>query len=424
LTIFINSCSFAHGRSSCEALADYPLSIKTQSNVKNVFESAGSLIVFHGFGCSESNKSGTEEVIRVEEELQMPPYVTDATVFLNGWKFQYINGDHNLAGIGAAIRNIRKERTTVRWEAVGLISDDNFDDGYRMCYRFTVIGWNSAAINLTIDHKDGTCEDTITKYFEAVNRGTTTALATFPTFLRNPVFSSINYLGIIPRGFGYNWNSGDDHNLLQLSYAMGTTAPFLKHNQKYYKSFGDTLLKFPDTASRVGRDFLSWESSTIFKDNSARREYQFGELISGIGGNDIGFIQPPFTILPIEDETGFLSACPGVGGFIDSMEYIIKGIPFQFAIPVLDGWDLGYGSPESGCYDANIKDIGIWIDNWSFNIPGDPAGTLRYKLSAYFGSNDNDPSFYYRHRVSILGIRPILQRNPTGGQLSDFSSLK
>jgi hypothetical protein len=45
-----------------------------------------------------------------------------------------------------------------------------------------------------------------------------------------------------------------------------------------------------------------------------------------------------------------------------------------------------YGSPESGCYDANIKDIGIWIDNWRFNAPGDPAGTLRYKHSVYLGS--------------------------------------
>jgi hypothetical protein len=121
LAIFTNSCSFAHGGNACEAPAEYPLSIKSQSNVNTVFESAGSLIVFHG--------------------------------------------------------------------------------------------WISTDVNLTIDHKDGTCEETIIKYFLAVDRGITTALAAFPTFLKNSIFLSVNKLGILPRGFGINWNSGDDHNL-------------------------------------------------------------------------------------------------------------------------------------------------------------------------------------------------------------------
>jgi hypothetical protein len=34
------------------------------------------------------------------------------------------------------------------------------------------------------------------------------------------------------------------------------------------------------------------------------REYQFGELITGTGGNDFGIIQTPFSVLPIEDESG------------------------------------------------------------------------------------------------------------------------
>jgi hypothetical protein len=39
------------------------------------------------------------------------------------------------------------------------------------------------------------------------------------------------------------------------------------------------------------------------------REYQFGELITGTGGNDFGIIQTPFSVLPIEDESGcFLRA--------------------------------------------------------------------------------------------------------------------
>jgi hypothetical protein len=379
-----------------------------------VFEEPGSIIVFHGFGSSESNTPGEEDVIRVEETLDLPAYATDATVFLNGWRLQYISGDHNVAGLGTVIRNIKKERNTLRWEAVGVLSDDNFDDGYRWWYRYTVIAWNSTNINLIVDHVDGQCGDTVTKYFNEINRGTTTALAAFPTFLQNSIFSSANKLTILPRGFGFKWNSDDDHDLLQLSYNMGYSENFLENKKEYHKSVKDTLLNFFDSASHIGKHFLSWESSAIFKDNGLRREYKFGELVSGIGGNDIGVIEPPFSILPIEDEVAFWGSCTQLD-YADSVQFIVKDIPFQFAIPVLSGWDLGYGTSKSGCYDANVKDIGIWIDSWKYGDPTDPPGTLRYKLSAYMKDKNNDPAYYHRQRVSILGIRAI-QRRVTGGQ--------
>jgi hypothetical protein len=101
--------------------------------------------------------------------------------------------------------------------------------------------------------------------------------------------------------------------------------------------------------------------------------------------------------------------------YADSVQLIVKDIPFQFAIPVLSVWDLGYGTSKSGCYDANVKDIGIWIDSWKYGDPTDPPGTLRYKLSAYMKDKNNNPAYYHRQRVSILGIRAI-QRRVTGGQ--------
>jgi hypothetical protein len=56
--------------------------------------------------------------------------------------------------------------------------------------------------------------------------------------------------------------------------------------------------------------------------------------------------------------------------------------PFEFAIPMLTGWQLGYGQVDKGCDDARVTEIGIQIDEWNYEkTPGAPAGTLRYKLS-------------------------------------------
>jgi len=33
----------------------------------------------------------------------------------------------------------------------------------------------------------------------------------------------------------------------------------------------------------------------------------------------------------------------------------LEEIYIQFAIPILDVWDIGFGSPESGCYDSNLR---------------------------------------------------------------------
>jgi hypothetical protein len=45
--------------------------------------------------------------------------------------------------------------------------------------------------------------------------------------------------------------------------------------------------------------------AAIFKDNDTRRDYDFGEFVSGIGGRDVAVVELPFSILPRED-IGFL----------------------------------------------------------------------------------------------------------------------
>jgi hypothetical protein len=75
---------------------------------------------------------------------------------------------------------------------------------------------------------------------------------------------------------------------------------------------------------------------------------------------------------------------------------------------MLTGWELGYL-----CDDEHVKEIGIWIDEWSYEkAPGAPAGTLRYKLSSILKDKNDYPPHYRDHKVTILGLRRTTGRTP------------
>ena len=377
IAALLGSCSFCVQLSNdlCNLIPDSPLTELTSEDRTVVFEEPGTIIVYHGHGCAESNKPGEEDVLRVEQSLDIPLYATNATVFLNGWHLQYlVNDDRNVAGLGTLIRNIRLEGKTLKWEAHGVLSDDSFETGYSWCYYFTVVAWNPSNINLAVDHKDG-CDardPRKTNFFRADNRAATTALSSFPTFLQNPDFASSKTIAILPRGFIFMWGKGDlgqvcnddDHNLLQIGYNMDHSEVFIEKDKKYRK----TTETVTNSESRVDSGYVSWETSAIFKDNKTRRDYTFGEMVSGLGGSDVGVIQPPFSILPVEDE----GSCTGVGTSPQTEEFVIEKVPFEFAIPMLTGWELNY--PCSG--DEHVKEGGIWIDEWGYDRN---TRTLRYK---------------------------------------------
>jgi hypothetical protein len=129
------------------------------------------------------------------------------------------------------------------------------------------------------------------------------------------------------------------------------------------------------------------------------RDYWFGEVVSGLGGTDVGVVQPPFSILPVEGS--FI--CGELGGTgVKSEEFDIENIPFEYAIPMLTGWELHYL-----CGDHHVKEIGVWIDDWSYTKdPGAQAGRLHYKLSSIL-SDDGNLDHVFSHKVSVLGLRPL-----------------
>ena len=108
---------------------------------------------------------------------------------------------------------------TLSWKAVGLLRDDDFEEGYEFTYYYTVIAWNDGALNVSVDSgsADKFCStdtDRPDKSFLAFSNGTT-ALSSFDVFSKTPPTPSSQPAAVLPRGFGYTWY-GNNHHLLQI----------------------------------------------------------------------------------------------------------------------------------------------------------------------------------------------------------------
>jgi hypothetical protein len=419
---YLTGCRVCPHRFSCDFFPspDGPVTQLTSSPTPTVvFEDNGTIIVYHGSGCAESNKSGTQNAVLVEESLNLPRYAGNATVFLNGWYLQYLHGDHKVAGLATSIYNIRLEDgptgKIVRWRTAGILSDKNFDDPYTWCYNYTVVAWNPVNLALVVDHDDGPCSDKPEEtrdanYFATVNadwtheRWSDTMLSSFPTFIQNPGFTPYKTVAILPRGFGFAWTAScddgkEDHNLVQLAYNMDHPGIFMEKNKKYLKGTGDTTR---GDESTVNQGYVSWETYAIFKDNDSlsfenSKHYGFGEIVSGVSGSEVGVVQPPFSILTKVGESDDTCVPPAD---VTTHDFCIEDIPFKYAIPMLTGWEVYYyGS------DHHVQKVGTRIDEWDYDYNN--PGKLHYKLSAVLRDKDGSPCFGSRHKVTILGLRPV-----------------
>ena len=400
----------------CQMLEDAPVTplsapLPPDAPFTKVYESIGQIKVMHGLGTAKL--AAGKNIIKVVQSVPVPSYANHATVFLNGWEVNYLGDDQHLLALGTLISKITFDRRgTLSWTAIGLLRDDDFEEGYGFTYHFTVLAWNDAALNLIVDNgtATGICNTTTNlpeKSFLALSNGAftngTTALSAFSAFSQNPAFPSGHPVAVLPRGFGFGWYDGD-HHLLQLAYNLEHSEIFAESGKLYNNNTPNvhTLADIesgmpaplPGTASLVDSGFVSWTTEAILKDNSSRRDYLFAEATSTLGGTDVGIIQPPFAVLP-RDSGGSTSSAT-----VMTQDFVIEAVPFEFAIPMLTGWELGYAVD-----DAHVKEVGIWIDHWTY--VGD---TLRYTIGAILRDNDANRPQYFRHKVTILGVRSTAGR--------------
>ncbi len=376
-------------------------------SVNQVLNSSGLLQAYHGRGCAESRNDGTQTVILLNDSLTLPPYVGQASVLLNGWEVSFLNGDHNVKGVAFAIRDIvlqdnANSNKTLKWQVAAVLSDKKFDDPYRMCYTFTAFGWSTVNITAAVDHEDVETTEQMKRVNVEVGDATT-ALYTFPTFLRSRSRGENTTVAALPRGFGMAFYASSacdevDHHLIQAAYQMGHGENVIAA-EPYFKGYGTFTPGLPALTMRVDPEYLSWRSQFILKDNDLWRSGSFSELVSGIGGADVEMIDPPYHIQPVEDAGVFVST---VGhATMNTEEYVVENVPFEYAIPVLTGWSLNYHGD-----DQHVLKMGVHIDSWTYSKePGALSGTLRYTVSSSLRDNDTEESTVRTTKVSILGIR-------------------
>jgi hypothetical protein len=88
-----------------------PLAGLTSSQRTTQLEVPNLLKVQHGEGCVRASRAMEDEVneeaigVRVADEAELPPGYNTATVFSNGWRLRYLEGDHRVQGFGSAIFN-------------------------------------------------------------------------------------------------------------------------------------------------------------------------------------------------------------------------------------------------------------------------------------------------------------------------------
>jgi hypothetical protein len=408
--ILLASCSYDPPQATdfCQEIENLPLTELSAQDRWVVMETPGTIMVMHGFGTAQL---GSGDYVKVEQAVDLPPYGNRVTVVLNGWRVSYRGGDEHVRAFGTMIGKIRKQDGQVVWNAIGLLRDNDAKEGYEWTYHYTVIVWDGTALDVLVNHDDaekfcGADTSRSDNFYFAGNEGTTTALSSFSSFIESPGFPVRGTVAVLPRGFGFVWDD-DDHNMLQVGYDIDHGQNLIEPGKKYRKASG---VENPLTglSSLVDSRFVSWDSYCILKDNDNRRDYTFGEMVSACGGSDVGIIRPPFSMLPVEDK-GWNEPCVTQAGATESHDGTIDQIAFEYAIPMLTGWQLGYGQAIKGCNDEHIREMGVWIDDWSYaKNPGSPTGTLSYKVSSVFRDKDSDPGHFHGEDISVLAFRPVV----------------
>jgi hypothetical protein len=297
---------------------------------------------------------------RIKASDSVPLSLADSgTVFMNGWELRYTKRDHHVQGLGSAIVNVSTTRSgddfVLNWEAGGVLTDQNGDDPYQWCYSYTVVFWSRRGTAF-----DAVASSTGVPVMQNTSSdpGNDSALRSMTGAANNPYGPGV----VLPQGFAMIFD-GDDHHLLQVGLDYGQHAT-------------------------VEPGKIQWRSRTVLKDDDARRDYFAGELVSVLSysspqswhpasvlrqtANGWQVVQNEVSLAPQASD----SFCSAVGDPTHAQNYKILNVPYEYAVPVLKGWELGYL-----CTDHHVREIGASITDFRYERePNAMTGTLYYTL--------------------------------------------
>ena len=342
--------------------------------------------------------NGREPVTSVQW-VEMPGYVDSGTVVLNGWDLRYVNQDREVNSMRADITHSKLVKnagsTFLAFEAQGKLDDQNRNDAFEFCVFYTAFGYHSAEIGAAIEEDYNGIE---TSAVLDENQG---AVAAMEYTGQKGTLKKNDAIAIIPRGFDFQFADAFEceWRLLPCKWSDRTDYPLL---QAAYN------LSQANTASNLdGRPH--WATQTIFKDNSTRA-HRVKTRAAWIRGRSVK-LRADF--LALNPRAGKANTCrKSVDGVVRTQTVRINELPYDYAIPMLTGWDL-----TNECEQQRVQRAGIWIHDIRF----DPQSQrLEYKVSSILRDRDGAPSFNSAHRVTVLGLNRLsssAQKRPPGVRL-------
>lgn len=371
-----------HSGSQSTSPADQPFYKAVR---KTSFEDDGKFILVEGNQCKQRD-SGSEPATMLIT-IDMPAYVNQGTVVLNGWNLRYLNSDHEVRSLRADIIHSKLATSggsppILVFEVEGELSDQNGNDAYEFCVYYTGFGYNATWFDA---HMEGGYSGIDTQALQIEAEG---PVATLESLWSGSTLKGKDSIAVIPRGFGFQyenafecewrfslcrWDDPADHHLRQVAYSL-----------------------FQTGASPNPDDNPHWVTQTVFKDNSTRT-HRIKTRTTLIGGNSVKLRADFLALTPRSGKTK--NCRNGTDGVVRTETFRIHDLPFDYAVPMLTGWDL-----SSECDNQRVQQAGIWVHDIHF----DPdSNGLEYKVSSILRDKDGVSGFNATHRITVLGLNRL-----------------
>jgi len=357
-----------------------------KSDGRTVFEDDGNFILIEGSKCVQRDH-GAEPVVTIQW-IEMPGYVDHGTVVLNGWDLRFLQHDREVNSLRADIvrsKLVKNNTSTfLVFEAHGKLDDQERKDAFEFCVFYSAFGYRAAAVEAAIEGDDGGIETAVA---HSKHKG---AVATMEYVGTKGTLKGNETMAVIPRGIDFQfddsfecelrlvpckWKDSTDYRLLQTAYNLSQTGT------------SPTLDGTPH-----------WAVQAIFKPNDIQPHRVKTRVVHILGRA----VKLRADFLALNPRMGKTDQCrKNADGIVRTQTFHITDLPYDYAVPMLTGWDL-----SNECEQQRIQRIGIWLHDIRFDAQ---SGSLEYKLSSILRDSDGAPGFNAVHRVMVLG----LQRTPS-----------
>lgn len=358
------------------------LSLKTTA--KTAFEDNGRFILMEGTKCVQRDSGA--EAAAVIAWIEMPGYVDNGSIVLNGWDLRYLHQEREVNSMRADITHSKIVKNAgsamLMFEIQGKLNDQNAKDPFEFCVFYTAFGYSSTWFDASMENDYNGIEANV---LQKKNHG---AMTTLENTGNKGTLKRHDAMAIIPRGFDFRfddafecefrfspckWGDRVDYPLLQTAYSLSQTGV---------------------SPSQDGSPH--WATQTLFKDNGTRT-HSVKTRAALIRGSSIK-VRPDFLVLNPRS-TNADNCRKNSDGAVRTQTFRIDELPYDYAVPLLTGWDLSYE-----CGQQRVQRAGIWIHDVYF----DPVSqSMEYKVSSILRDQDGAPSFNAAHRVTVLGFNRL-----------------